>query len=264
MQYKYKNHHRNHVVWPGRETALEFFLNQDYKGMKHKWKNRLSPNSEDALTWSCFDVLSNLSFSRKITALNEMLEDSYHGHSKVVLKIDELKENEVQINIGKQYTGLTSKESTEVDASVELPGKLVFFEAKLYSSVSLASPPEKPYDQIARKLRVGLDSPLNDDREFYFIFLDIAPLEILSKRKSKREVLALSQKGFEDKWKSAWLFNYYKLGRNNSLRPLIMALRGINVSSIKSVSNNMGWLTWADLFKIVLRATIPIEKAMSK
>lgn len=256
----YKDYHRNHVLLPGREDALEAFLKQDYKGMKHKWKNGFSSHSEDALTWSCFDILSNMPLSKKIAALSEIFEDAYQGQSKCVFEIVNLRENEIQMHIGKQYTGFTSKESTEVDASIELPDKLIFFEAKLYSTVSLASPPEKPHDQIARKLRIGLDTPLNDNREFYFIFLDIAPLEILMKRKSKSEALAISKKGFDDKWKSAWLFNYYKFGRNNSLSPLKKALEGINVRSVKSIADNMGWLTWGDLFKIVLRCIVTTKK----
>jgi hypothetical protein len=121
----------------------------------------------------------------------------------------------------------------------------------------MASPPEKKHDQIARKLRIGLDLPLQNTREFFFIFLDIAPREILTKRINKSEALAPSKKGFEDKWKSAWLFNYYKFGRNNSLSPLKKALEGIDIPPIKSIAANMGWLTWGDLFKIVLRGMIP-------
>ena len=253
---KYKDFRRNHAVLPGREEALEAFLKQDYKGMKHKWNNGFSSHSEDALTWSCFDLLSNFPLSKKTTALDEIFEDAYQGKGNLSFKNSRFKENQIQIQIGKQYTGSISKESTEVDASIELPGKLIFFEAKLYSTVSMASPPEKPHDQIARKLRIGLDSPLQDKREFYFIFLDIAPLGKLTRRKSKAEALAPSKSGFNDKWKSAWLFNYYKFGRNNSLSPLKKALEGIDVPSIQSVAGNMGWLTWSDLFKIVLRGMI--------
>jgi hypothetical protein len=253
----YEDYRRNHVIIPGRESALEMFLNQDYKGIRHKWKNGKSSHSEDALTWSCFDILSNLPLSNKIAALDEIFEDAYQGQNKFVFKNGKFKEDQIQIHIGKQYTGLTSKESTEVDASIELPGKLVFFEAKLYSTVSLASPPGKPHDQIARKLRIGLDSPLHDTREFFFIFIDIAPLEKLTKRKSKAEALAPSKNRFDDKWKSAWLFNYYKFGRNNSLSPLKKALEGIDTSPVQSIAKNMGWLTWGDLFKIVLRGMLP-------
>jgi hypothetical protein len=245
----YEDYRRNHVVLPGREDALETFLKQDYKGMRHKWNNGFSSHSEDALTWSCFDLLSSFPLTKKITALDEIFEDAYQGKSNLLFKDSRFQENQIQIHIGKQYTGLSSKEATEVDASIELPGKLIFFEAKLYSTVSMASPPEKSHDQIARKLRIGLDSP--------FIFIDIAPLEILTKRKSKSEALAPSKKGFEDKWKSAWLFNYYKFGRNNSLSPLNKALEGINIPPVQSIAENMGWLTWGDLFKIVLRGIIP-------
>lgn len=224
--------------------------------MQHKWKNRLNSHSEDALTWSCFDVLSNLPLKKKISVLDEIFEDAYQGKNKFIFRNEKFKEDEIKIYIGKQYTGSSTNESTEVDASIEMPGKLIFIEAKLYSPMSMASLPNKPHDQIARKLRVGLDFPLDDTRGFFFIFLDLAPLEKLTKRKNKSEALAAVRKGFEDKWKSAWLFNYYKYGRNNSLSPLRKALEGINTPPIQSIADNMGWLTWSDLFKSILRGMV--------
>lgn len=185
-----------------------------------------------------------------------MFEDAYQGKIKILFKNSRFNKGQIQVHIGKQYTGLSSNETTEVDASIELPGKLVFFEAKLYSTVSMASPPEKPHDQIARKLRIGLDSPLQDEREFFFIFLDIAPLKVLTQRRSKSEAIAPSKGGFKDKWKSAWLFDYYKFGRRNSLRPLKKALEGIDIPPVQSIADNMGWLTWSDLFKSILRGII--------
>jgi len=261
----YENYLRNHVVYPGREKALETFLKQDYKGMRHKWKNRLNSHSEDALTWSCFEAISQLPFPKKIKALDEILEDSFNdGKSKFNcnfnFKDQHYKENEIVIFIGKKYSGISikedTKEDTEVDASIEMPDKIIFFEAKLYSSISLADGEKKPHDQIARKLRVGLDYANREKKEFYFIFLDIAPRSVLlkfAKGKSKKKALD----HLKDKWKSAWWFNYYKVGRNNSLKPLKIALEGIDVPSVESVADNMGWLTWGDLFKIVLRGTIP-------
>ncbi|MDD4748029.1 MAG: hypothetical protein PHW19_12185 [Salinivirgaceae bacterium] len=62
---KYEDYRRNHAIIPGREKALEDFLKQDYKGMRHKWKNGISSNSEDALTWSCFEVISNFPLTKK-------------------------------------------------------------------------------------------------------------------------------------------------------------------------------------------------------
>jgi hypothetical protein len=141
-------------------------------------------------------------------------------------------------------------------ASVEAPGVLVFFEAKLYSAVSPAAPPEKPHDQIARKLRVGLDSIANDDREFFFVFLDLAPADMLIQRKTKHEAVVQPGGGYRDKWRSAWLFQYYKVGRNNSLRPLAEALEGVAHPSVEAVAARMGWLTWADLFKCTMRAAL--------
>jgi len=254
MLYKDNDYLRNHVVLPGREKALEKFLKQDYKGMPHKWKNRFNSNSEDALTWSCFDLLRSLPLNKK-KVLNEIWEDAYQAKNKSPFSDKNLRNEEIKIEIGKTYTGSTTKESTEVDASIELPGVLVFFEAKLYSAMSMKTPKHE-HDQIARKLRIGLDSPLDDGyRDFYFIFLDIAPRDKLMCRKSKKEALTPA-KGFHDKWKSAWFFSYYKYGRNNSLKPLKDELKGVPVKDIKQVAENMGWLAWADLFKDLLRGMI--------
>jgi len=256
---QYKNYLRNYVVLPGGEKALKEFLGQTYKGMPHKNKYSSNSNSEDALTWSCFDILRNLPLSKKIKVLNEIWEDAYKRENKSPFSDNNLRNEKIEIEIGKTYTGSTkTNESTEVDASIELPGVLVFFEAKLYSAVSMAKPPEKLYNQIARKLRIGLDNPLGEeDYDFYFIFLDIAPRDKLVRRKSKKEA-ELPTKGFHDKWKSAWWFNYYKDGRNNSLKPLRDVLKNIHSKDIdiKQVAENMGWLTWADLFKDLLRGMI--------
>lgn len=250
----YDNYQRNHVIFPGREEALEKFLKQGYKGMQHKWKNGFNSHSEDALTWSCFDVLRNFEFNKKISVLNKIFEDAYQDKEKLVIDASQYKNDQVEIYIGKKYTGASSKESTEVDASIELTDKLIFIEAKLYSTVSLASP-EKPHDQIARKLRVGLDSPLEDTREFFFIFLDVAPVDKLNKRKCKEEAFAPSS-GYHDKWKSTWIYKYYKHGRKSSLSPLKKVLEGIEYPPVETIADNMGWLTWSDLFKSVLQGAV--------
>ena len=252
----YKEYQRNHVIVPGREDALASFLKQDYKGMQHKLRNAVSSNSEDALTWSCFDTIGNLPSLDKVAALDEILEDSFSGNSPLSFRKRGISNEEISVYVGKQYTGITTGEATEVDASIEAPGVLIFVEAKLYSAVSPAAPPEKPHDQIARKLRVGTDSIVNGDREFYFLLLDLAPAEMLFQRRAKREVVEKSGSGFSEKWRSAWLFQYYRLGRNNSLRPLEIALEGIIHPPVDVVAARMGWLTWADLFKCTMRATL--------
>ncbi len=250
----YKDYQRNHLILPGRENALQNFLNQTHNGIRHKQQHKCNSNSEDALTWSCFEMLSSLPLPKKLSVLDEIFEDAYQGKGKPLFKHGLFEDEHVQIYIGKEYTGLASKESTEVDASIELPGALVFFEAKLYSAMSQASQGKR--DQIARKLRVGLDAPLNDAREFFFIFLDIAPLDKLKAGKKagqKNNVEASSSAGFNDKWKSAWWFNHYKYAAD--LEPLSEALAGItDQSSVQPVAENMGWLTWSDLFKSILRS----------
>ncbi|WP_139856536.1 hypothetical protein [Aequorivita sinensis] len=254
---KYKNYQRNHVIVKGQEKALEEFLNSttliNGKQQKHKLRHYCSSNSEDALTWSCFDTLRNYKPENLRDALNEIMEDSFEGNSP----FDFNKEKNIKVEIGKEYTApsfLNKKEKTEVDTSIETDDKLIFIEAKLYSLISLPTAIQ-PYNQIARKIRVGLDYALSNNKQFYFIFLDIAPLEKSSLRKSKAEAEAATYT-FADKWKSAWWFNYYRNKR--SLKPLkdILADLTTNEEELKQVQQNMGWLTWASLFKTVLRATI--------
>ncbi len=73
---KYTNYQRNHAILPDREQALHQFLNASIicngKEEKHKLKHATNSNSEDALTWSCFDRLRNLPKENIIVALNEI------------------------------------------------------------------------------------------------------------------------------------------------------------------------------------------------
>ncbi len=230
--------------------------------MRHKSRNAFSSHSEDALTWSCFDLLENLPSLDKAAVLDEVLEDSFDGDSPLSFRSLGIAGKDISIHVGKTYTGQTTRESTEVDSSVEAPGILIFFEAKLYSSVSPASPPSKPHDQIAKKLRVGLDSLKNSECKFYFVFIDVAPRKMMYERKTKNNAVSPRGGGYKDKWRSAWLFRYYKQGHNASLRPLREALVGIPAPPVKEVARRMGWLTWADLFKCTMRAalkTLPLH-----
>jgi hypothetical protein len=253
---QYDKFERNHVIVPGREGALDAFLHQGFGNLKnHKLGNSTSPRSEDALTWSLFDVLRNLSDTAMIDALNEIVEDSYEGKAGFRFSTTE----QIEIHIGKTYTGIKTGEKTEVDASIETPSKLIFFEAKLYSPLSLADKSKgKPHDQIARKLRVGLDYNRKQKRKFYFVFLDIAPRDLLV-RKEKIEIAQDPKPGnFKDKWKSAYWFSRYKLGGSGgSLSPLRDILEGVdNVEPLETIAKRMGWLTWSDLYKSVLRGLV--------
>ncbi|MGI9309986.1 MAG: hypothetical protein ACR2P7_00455 [bacterium] len=254
MAYQYKHHRRNHLILPGRERALEEFLNQTHEGVRHKQAHKRNPNSEDALTWSCFEMLASLPALRRRAVLAEVFEDAYAGREAPIFGDgdddadgDGLNDGEPAIHIGKTYAGRTCGESTEVDASIESRGALVFFEAKLYSSMSMATDAKR--DQIARKLRVGVDAPLGDARAFFFIFLDIAPLEHL--RALRRGAELGGGSGFTDKWKSAHIFAQYKRGEN-----LDDALAGIPSPSAQAVARRMGWLTWGSLFKSILRGMV--------
>lgn len=234
---KYKTYLRNYVLFPGSEKPLHMFLNtilkRNGKEEKHKLKHAFSPNSEDALTWSCFDVLRHQSHEKIVQALNEIMEDAYDGSREFSFE----HEKNIQIHIGKHYHTSNVAESTELDASIETDDKLIFIEAKLYSKISLPDS-EKPHDQIARKLRVGLDVAKRENKVFYFIFLDIAPINY---------TLTFGEKAI-----NAEQFKLYKENSGTLASQLIEN----SYNNIEEVIQNMGWLTWASLFKTVLRSVI--------
>ena len=247
----YSNYIRNHVVLAGRERELDNFLNSVYNGMSHKKKYCKNSHSEDALTCSCFDYIRQKPRQVQEIALLRIIEDSFEGKNTY----PNITDGHIDISIGKQYKAKIHEktEETEVDASIETEKYLIFFKAKLYSAMSLSDPAEKKFhDQIARKLRVGISDAIEKGKEFLFIMIDIAPYYKLNKRALKTTA-ASGNSGFTDKWKTAWWFDYYKNGRNNSKKPLREILKDIvSTQDIENISNNMGWITWADLFKTVL------------
>jgi hypothetical protein len=136
---------------------------------------------------------------------------------------------------------------------------LVFIEAKLYSPMSQADPPAKPFNQIARKLQIGVQQALATKRDFYFILLDLAPGDMLRAMRpgvSLDEATTARGGGFKSKWLTAYWFDRYKSARRGSVTSLREVLRDIPDANPSRVSANMGWLTWADLFKVVLRAVV--------
>ena len=251
---KYDDYKLNHVIVPGRENALDDFLNGNFKGVNHKRKNSFSSNSEDALTWSCFDIISQLPESRKNEILDDIIEHSYCEKDMIKKTFSFADESEIDIKVGKVFKALSINEETELDASIETVKKVVFIEAKLYSSISLEDKKNsKPHDQIAKKIRVGLDYASKQNKEFFFIFLDLAPRQKLYDFSNEKKSLENASKLPTKKWKSVFWFNRYK--RNPSI--LKKKLSNINSSqSTESICENMGWLTWADLFKITMRSLI--------
>src|SRR5205085_5769802 len=135
------------------------------------------------------------------------------------------------IHIGERYG---RDESSEVDASIEGPGALVFIEAKLYSAMNAADPVKrKPHNQIERKLRVGLREAAEHDRRFYLILLDIAPLEALRALKAGASLAQATNPattGFAGKWITAYWFARYKYGTGGSLAPLQKLLTDARIS----------------------------------
>ena len=113
----YADNKRNHVIWPGREPELKKFLDSTYKGMSHKQKNAKSSNSEDALTWSCFDVLGQVRGALREKALRELWEDSFGSDPKVPVPKAFKNADKVEIRVGKTYSNDAG--DTEVDASFE-------------------------------------------------------------------------------------------------------------------------------------------------
>jgi hypothetical protein len=221
--------------------------------MQHKFKNAHSSNSEDALTWSCFDVLAHVADDARRRAFAQLWELTF-GRPDAPEGVLSGK-----IEIGKRYG---DGEATEVDASIEGTGVLVFFEAKLYSPMSQADPAkDKRHNQIERKLRVGLLEAHRTGRIFYFILLDLAPLDALRTlrpRVSLEKATRARAAGFGGKWLTAYWFARYKYGVRGSLSPLhkVVADVGLDRVTARDVATRMGWLTWADLFKVVLRAVI--------
>lgn len=249
----YEDFRDNHVIWPGREPHLDRFLRQSFKGVSHKMKNARSANSEDALTWSCFDTLANVSQRRRALALEELWELAYcdiaapHGLETST------------IYIGKSYGA--GKAITEADLSFEGDGFLVLVEAKLYSPMSQADPDnDKPLNQIARKLTIGLRAAQAMRKDFYFILLDIAPADCLAQLNPGASLAAAMGKasGFGGKWLTSYWFSRYKHGHRGSLKPLrnLLLKEGLNADQVAQVAERMGWLTWADVFKVVLRTVI--------
>lgn len=247
----YKNYRDNFAIFPGREAALEAFVKQTYGGVAHKLRHTRSSNSEDALTWTCFDALNKLSGTSRTSAFAELWALAFDDSPAPAGFLDG------KIMIGKKYG--EKKEETEVDASIEGDGVLLFIEAKLYSPMSTADPANgKPHDQIARKLRVGVKEALRTGKAFYFIVLDIAPKEILRGLKpgvSLSEATRKPRGGFASKWLTAYWFSRYRgvRGSVSPLRAIISDIPGVNA---KLVATNMGWWTWSDVFKIVLRGMI--------
>lgn len=253
---KYTDYKRNHVIIPGREKILDNFLKSTYNGLSHKSRNGISSNSEDAITWSCFDIISQLSEDKKIIALDEIVEHSFCEDDMEKKSFSFANENDIQIKIGEVYTGEITGQ-TELDATIETSSKIIFIEAKLYSSISLKS--EKvPYDQIAKKIRVGLDYAVNKNKEFYFIFLDIAPRSKLYAFTTEKKSKENAEKLPTTKWKSVWWFNRYKNGWQGNITPLQNVLSDITTDGdlVRKVSKNMGWLTWSDLFKTTMRGML--------
>ncbi len=247
----YRDYRDNFVIWPGREAEVEQFVNQTYGGQRHKLRHTRSSNSEDALTWSCFGTLNCLPPSQKANALATIWAAAFDNRLPPAGLLDGA------ILIGKKYG--EKGEETEVDVSIEGNGVLVFVEAKLYSPMSLADKANrKPHDQIARKLRVGAKETLASGKEFFFIVLDIAPMEILRSLgpgASLNDAKTKSRGGFPSKWLTAYWFARYKSARGSvsSLSEVFKDMPSVNIGAI---AKNMGWLTWADVYKAVLRAVI--------
>lgn len=242
----YTHYHRNHAVLPEREQALDEFLNTSIMvngiAEKHKMKYATNSNSEDALTWSCFDRLRHLPHHKITQALDEIIEDAYGDFKNnpynipVPIPFSFTDLQNIQIHIGKNYQAQSVEDNTEVDVSIETDDKLIFFEAKLYGKINEVDERRK-HNQIALKLRVGLDIAYAANKEFYFIFLDIAPIS---------EILY-----YEKKKMNARRFLYYRNHPKNLKKPL----SGIPIQDYAKISQNMGWLTWASLFKTILRVS---------
>jgi hypothetical protein len=145
-------------------------------------------------------------------------------------------------------------------------GFLVVVEAKLYSPMSQAGN-GKPDNQSARKLTIGLRYAQEQGKDFYFILLDSAPPDCLAQLNPGVSLKQAGEKasGFGSKWVTSYWFARYKYGHRGSLTPLktLLSEKSLNASQSAQIAKRMGWITWADVFKIVLRAVIPLELAQA-
>jgi len=252
FKYPRGEYRRNHVVWPGQEAALEKFVRKRHQSLgMHKLAHAHSSHSEDALTWSCFHCLAQVDPAIRRRALGELWEIAYDGATLPDGVADG------KICIGSDYGA--GGESTEVDASIDGERALTFVEAKLYSAMSQADLPRKPHNQLAKKLRIGVQAAMASNRDFYFILLDLAPRQMLRRLNpgvSLDEATKQAPGGFASKWLTAYWFDRYHHARGGSLAPLREVLQDIPRADPTRVANHMGWLTWADLFKVVLRAVV--------
>lgn len=116
---------------------------------------------------------------------------------------------------------------------------------------------KKPHNQIARKLTMGLREAQARRKDFYFILLDIAPVTA-NPGVSLDAATKAKASGFGSKWLTAYWFSRYKYCHRGSLKPLadLLSKAGLDRSQVAQVADRMAWLTWADVFKIVLRAVI--------
>lgn len=248
----YPDYRDNFVVWPGGAADLARFVHQPYGRMHHKVEPTKSSNSEDALTWSCFYTLDQIRGKPREQAIRNLWTLAFDNRPVPAGALDG------RIWVGKKYG--EDLDQTEVDASIEGNGLLVFIEAKLYSSMSLKDEAKgRTHDQIAKKLRVGVKEATQSGSQFYFLVLDIAPKEALRSmqpRASLDHARETKPGGFRSKWKTAYWFSRYK-GSGHSITPLRKVFQqDMPNVDVVAVARNMGWLTWADVYKAVLRAVI--------
>jgi len=100
---KYESLERNHVILPNRLRNLRQFLDSEYEGHKHKQRHATNSNSEDALTWSCFDYIRNQSRKKQRKAIQDIVEDVFAG--EIDIQNDRLREFTIDVgeNRGTPY-----------------------------------------------------------------------------------------------------------------------------------------------------------------
>ena len=104
----YEDHRDNHAIWPGREPYLVKFLRQSFKGMNHKKKPSISSNSEDAITWSCFDTLKIVSQERRGLGISVGILLPHIIRDDVDLRF---LMREKKVSIGRRFSGVGTNKS---------------------------------------------------------------------------------------------------------------------------------------------------------
>lgn len=240
-------------------------LKEELRDENDKQLNRIlySENSEDLITWNTFSVLGSERITDKWEWILELLQMSLgKNFYKNKFDKDDLNKAEIFLWKGRRKREfypppehdkwlkekLTSEHfeklkerlkknqrlegPSEIDVVIETNKLLIFIEAKYLEDISIKTTRDLTRDQITRNIDVGTFQAIDDGKEFYFILLTL------------------------DKYPRQRLFWYKMMDyKNPSLLKKAIPYRAIGKYriSFRKTSRNIGWITWSNLKRIVMK-----------